>query len=74
MLLGLDKFGDTDWYAAGSAGLIKQQQENGSWQSAHADPDPEGLSDTAFACCFSAKPTWAATSPACSKGRRTRSS
>jgi hypothetical protein len=52
VLLGLDKFGDTDWYAAGSAGLIKQQQENGSWQSAHADPDPEGLSDTAFALLF----------------------
>ena len=58
-LTEIDKFGDNDWYADGSAYLVKAQQSNGSW----GRPGPTGeqsggtVEGTAFALLFLTKST-----------------
>lgn len=52
VLLGLEKVGATDWFQIGSAALLKDQKEDGSWPTAWADTDKDGLSDTCFAILF----------------------
>ncbi len=47
VLLGLEKLGETDWFAQGADGLIKTQNADGSWSSGK-----EVLSDTAFSILF----------------------
>lgn len=43
VVLGMEKFGETDWFGQGSAALIASQAANGSWGD---------LSDTSFAILF----------------------
>ncbi len=47
VLLGLEKLGETDWFARGADGLIKTQNADGSWSSGK-----EVVSDTAFSILF----------------------
>ncbi len=48
VLLGLEQFGNTDWFAKGADALIKTQAENGSWEH----PTWGNLADTSFAVLF----------------------
>lgn len=50
VLLGLEEFGDVDWFAKGAEVLVDTQQENGSWQNPNEDRG--NLSDTSFAILF----------------------
>ncbi|HUG92978.1 MAG TPA: hypothetical protein VML55_19210, partial [Planctomycetaceae bacterium] len=47
VLLGLQEFGDVNWFERGADALLKAQQEDGSWPDAKG-----GLADTAFAILF----------------------
>ncbi len=47
VLLGLEKLGETDWFARGADGLIKTQNADGSWGGGK-----ELVSDTAFSILF----------------------
>jgi hypothetical protein len=49
MIVGLEKVGDHDWYAEGSARLLEWQEDDGSWGS--------NAIDTAFAILFLKKAT-----------------
>lgn len=52
VLLGLEKLGNTEWFATGSQALLKDQKEDGSWPTAWPDTDKQALSDTCFAILF----------------------
>ncbi|MCY2962234.1 MAG: hypothetical protein NT069_01040, partial [Planctomycetota bacterium] len=52
VLLALEKIGEVNWFATGSAGLLKDQKEDGSWPTAWVDTDKDSLSDTCFALLF----------------------
>lgn len=52
VLLALDKLGDVPWFERGSTALLQDQREDGSWPTAWADTDKDGLSDTCFALLF----------------------
>ena len=54
VLLGLEKIGNTEWYKAGSAGLLKEQKEAGNWAvtGPGSEVDTDGLADTSFALLF----------------------
>jgi hypothetical protein len=47
VLLGVQEFGDVNWFQRGAEALLKSQQADGSWPDAKG-----GLSDTAFAILF----------------------
>lgn len=59
MLVGLNTIGGRDWYDEGGAILLKQQNEDGSWQSPNWNWKREdGLVwDTCFAILFLARAT-----------------
>lgn len=48
VLLGLDTFGDTDWFQRGASALLATQGEDGSWEHGTWGK----LSDTSFAILF----------------------
>lgn len=50
VLLELEKFGETEWFDAGSTALLKSQQENGSW--VNGNEAWGNLADTSFAVLF----------------------
>jgi hypothetical protein len=50
VILGVDKFGATDWFEKGSAALIASQAEDGSWKSSNEAWG--ALADTSFAILF----------------------
>jgi hypothetical protein len=54
VLLGMQKFGETDWYQKGADALVKSQREDGSWTQGTpgAGADQSGLADTSFALLF----------------------
>lgn len=52
VLLGLQKFGETDWFQKGSDALLKSQTAEGNWPSAWGDTDKAGLTDTCLAILF----------------------
>jgi hypothetical protein len=52
VLLGLEQFGEVDWFQRGADGLLKKQTEGGGWPSGWGDADKLGLSDTCFALLF----------------------
>ena len=39
VVLGMEKFGDTNWYELGASALVKAQAENGSWGTAPKSSD-----------------------------------
>ncbi|GIX04851.1 MAG: hypothetical protein KatS3mg114_0720 [Planctomycetaceae bacterium] len=47
VLLGLEKIGNTDWFATGAEALVKTQRADGSWSEGK-----DALSDTSFAILF----------------------
>jgi hypothetical protein len=52
VLLGLEKFGETDWFHKGSDALLKSQAAEGNWPTAWGDTDKAGLTDTCLAILF----------------------
>ena len=50
VVLGMEKFGETEWFTKGSAGLIATQEMDGSWKN---PSEAQGsLADTSFAILF----------------------
>ena len=49
VVLGMEKFGETDWFSKGATALITTQDMNGSWKSS---TDGGSLADTSFAILF----------------------
>lgn len=47
VILGMEKFGETDWFGEGSKALIASQEMDGSWKGPHGD-----LADSSFAILF----------------------
>jgi hypothetical protein len=50
VLLGLEDFGEVNWFTKGAEALVATQQENGAWQN--PSEDRGNLSDTSFAILF----------------------
>lgn len=49
VILGMDKFGETEWFTKGATSLITTQDVDGSWKGA---TDGASLADTSFAILF----------------------
>ncbi len=50
VVLGMEKFGETEWFAMGSAGLLATQEMDGSWKN--PSETWGSLADTSFAILF----------------------